>query len=147
MRCVVTIFILSLLFLSGMVNSHSAEVSALRVQEIRERVDSLNNKVITVKLRFKKVEFSGDKIDASGYRIAAIVFYDDKNHDIEFDITELQFTDSYRREALNLHSGMRYLVTFRVKKVKNLTVDNTVVNDFRGELISFTPDFLGRLPL
>jgi hypothetical protein len=117
------ILICSTLFL------YSDETEKLLLNSIIENINNYKNKTLTIKLRFKNIDTNFDKI----------VFYDKKNNDIIFDIAELKKTITFKKQKLNLHEGLEYLVTFTVK-------DLTDRNNLIGELKNFQPDILTKLP-
>ena len=80
-------------------------------------------------LRLKNLDTVFDKI----------IFYDRKNFDIVFDISELKKQKAFKKQVLNLHPGLEYNVIF---KVKGLIEENIVT----GELESFNPVILSKLP-
>lgn len=94
----------SILFISPLV---SQNYQKLLLREIAENIEDYRNKNITLRLRFKNLDKIFDKI----------AFYDNKNHDIVFDISGLKEKEDFKQSALNLHKGMEYLVSFRVIEV------------------------------
>lgn len=99
------------------------------LEDIARNIEQYRNKTVTLELRLKRVDRIFDKI----------VFYDRKNHDIIFDLSEYKKGDSFKREILNLHEGMVYLVSFTIKDVGN-------IGDVIGELLSFEIAILKKLP-
>lgn len=99
------------------------------LEDIARNIEKYRNKTVTLELRLKRIDRIFDKI----------VFYDSKNHDIIFDLSEYKKGDSFKREILNLHEGMVYLVAFTIKDVGN-------IGDIIGELLSFEIAILKKLP-
>jgi hypothetical protein len=99
------------------------------LEDIARNIEKYRNKTVILELRLKRIDRIFDKI----------VFYDSKNHDIAFDLSEYKKGDSFKREILNLHEGMVYLVAFIVKDVGN-------IGDVIGELMSFEIAILKKLP-
>lgn len=99
------------------------------LEDIARNIERYRNKTVILELRLKRIDRIFDKI----------VFYDSKNHDIAFDLSEYKKGDSFKREILNLHEGMVYLVAFIVKDVGN-------IGDVIGELMSFEIAILKKLP-
>jgi hypothetical protein len=99
------------------------------LNDIAGNISNYKNKTITLRLRFKNMDTTFDKI----------VFYDRKNIDIIFDIAELKKERAFKKQALNLHEGLEYYVVFIVKE---LTGKNNVI----GDLKSFSPVILSKLP-
>jgi uncharacterized secreted protein with C-terminal beta-propeller domain len=99
------------------------------LNDIARDIASYKEKTVTLKLKFKFADNIFNKI----------YFYDSKNIDIVFDISVLKTGDSFRRDMVNLHQGLDYLVTFTVKDVGALGL-------LTGELQGFTIYALTRLP-
>ena len=99
------------------------------LRDIAEKIDAYRNKEITLKLRFKIIDYTFEKI----------TFYDKKNIDIIFDISKYRKDKKFKERTLNLHEGMEYLVSFTVKDVGNS-------GEISGDLTGFTPCALLELP-
>ena len=97
--------------------------------EIAANIGSYKNKTVTLRLRLKHVDGVFHKV----------VFYDRKNSDISFDVGTRAQRDRFGPAMLNLHEGVEYLVRFKV-------VDAGSLGDVIGELESFAPLFMGKLP-
>ncbi len=101
----------------------------LILYDIAANIGNYKNKKVTMKLKLKNLDSTFDKI----------IFYDRKNVDIVFDTAVLKKEEEFRKQALNLHQGMEYYVVFTVKEL-------TAGNNVTGDLISFTPVILSKLP-
>ena len=112
----------------GWINLFAIDYDEVLLSDIARNIIDYKNKTVILKLRFKYIDNKFDKI----------VFYDNKNYDIVFDISKDK-ENKLKREILNLHEGMEYIVRFIVKNVGDF--DNIV-----GELISFEPVLLFKLP-
>jgi hypothetical protein len=99
------------------------------LDDIARDIERYRNKTVTLELRLKRIDRIFDKI----------IFYDSKNHDIAFDISEYKKSGTFEREILNLHEGMVYRVEFIVKDVGN-------IGDVIGELVNFEIAILKKLP-
>jgi hypothetical protein len=97
--------------------------------EIAARIGEYKNKTVTLKLKLKQVDRIFEKI----------CFYDGKNHDIEFDVSSIDTKKLIISNMDDIHEGMVYLVTF---KIRNVGKNNEVVAD----LLSFKPALLDSLP-
>ena len=122
-------FYIILIFLavsSGILFSQESENPLLK--DIFSGISNYKNKEITLKLRFRNLDTIFDKI----------IFYDRKNYDIIFDTSEIKKTREFKKQALNLHPGLEYLVTFKVRDVSDYYVS--------GDLIGFQAFIITRLP-
>jgi hypothetical protein len=99
------------------------------LRDIARKIDAYRDKEITLRLRFKNIDYTFEKI----------TFYDRKNIDIVFDVSRHIKDKKFKQHTLNLHEGMEYNVNFIVKDVGNN-------GDVLGDLISFTPLALLKLP-
>ena len=124
MKRVITVF---LLFLSWQLLGQ--EVLNIQLNDIVADISKYKNSTITMKLKLKLLDNTFEKI----------VFYDKKNHDIEFDISSKKVKRRLKRNMLNLHEGLDYNVTFKVIDVGNLGL---VV----GDLMKFSPSLFDALP-
>lgn len=124
------IFFITLLF-SLLITSllFSQQQDNIILNDIAGNINNYKNKTITLKLKLKILDTTFDKL----------VFYDRKNIDIVFDITELKKNKAFQKQALNLHQGLEYHVVFTVRE---LTDKNNVI----GDLKSFSPVILSKLP-
>lgn len=98
------------------------------IRDITGKIDSYRNKTIVLRLRMKHLDEIFHKL----------TFYDRKNYDIVFDISELQKKKKFRLRMLNLHRGAEYLVKFTVKDKNS--------EEITGDLIEFSPFLLLKLP-
>jgi len=122
-------FYIILIFLavsSGILFSQESENPLLK--DIFSGISNYKNKEITLKLRFRNLDTIFDKI----------IFYDRKNYDIIFDTSEIKKTREFKKQAMNLHPGLEYLVTFKVRDVSDYYVS--------GDLIGFQAFIITRLP-
>jgi len=101
----------------------------LTFSQIVEYIQNYKNKEVIIVLRLKYV-------DNIFYRV---VFYDENNHDIEFDISEKIKNIKFKNEMKNLHRGMKYKVKFNIRGVGNL-------NYILADLLSFESIVLEKLP-
>ncbi len=97
--------------------------------EIAGNIVDYKSKTITLQLKLKHVDSVFEKI----------TFYDKKNHDIEFDISDRFLKKRIAADMLNLHEGMEYNVTFVIQNVGNL-------GQIIGELRGFKPVILDNVP-
>jgi hypothetical protein len=123
------LFLITLLFFSINSNIYSQQPENIIIDDIAKNIDNYKNKTITLSLRLKNLDTTFDKI----------VFYDRKNFDIVFDISELKKDKSFQKQALNIHQGLEYYVIFTIK---GLIGEKSV----SGELKSFSPVILSKLP-
>jgi hypothetical protein len=101
----------------------------LLLSEIASRITFYKSKTITLRLKLKHFDRVFEKL----------TFYDKKNHDIEFDISDRFLKKRIALDMLNLHEGMDYNVTFIVQNIGNL-------GQIIGELIGFKPIILEEMP-
>lgn len=87
------------------------------------------SKDLTLRLRLKHVDRIFEKI----------IFYDRKNHDIEFDISGKARKKRLEHDMRDIHEGMYYFVTFTVLKIG-------AAGEIVAELIGFRPVFLENIP-
>jgi hypothetical protein len=99
------------------------------LSEIAANINDYKSRTITLRLRLKHVDRIFEKI----------IFYDKKNHDIEFDISSREIKKRLAPDMLNLHEGMDYNVTFVVRNVGNL-------GGIIAELKGFKPVILDAVP-
>ncbi|MFH0975215.1 MAG: hypothetical protein V1874_05470 [Spirochaetota bacterium] len=120
-----------LLFLAaGILRVFAEQPANILLNDIIADINTYRNKTITLKLKLKNLDSVFDKI----------TFYDKKNIDIIFDVSELKKDIRYQKQVLNLHEGLDYSVTFTVKEL-------TEKNNLMGSLISFQPVILSNLPM
>lgn len=108
----------------------SEQFEDILLQDIANNISKYKNKTITLKLKLKFVDNIFEKI----------IFYDKKNHDIEFDFSQKVKEKKFKMEMLNLHNGMDYYVTFIVSDTGNL-------GRIIGDLQNFKPIILLKIPV
>lgn len=118
-----------LLFLNT-ASLYSQNYEKILLNDIINNAEQYNNKNITLKLRLKNLDNIFNKI----------IFYDRKNIDIVFDISELKKTALFKTRLLNIKEGLEYIVEFTVKDIVKET------GFISGELIDFKPEILFKLP-
>ena len=99
------------------------------LSEIAASIDSYKTRTITMRLKLKYVDRIFEKI----------IFYDRKNHDIEFDYSSKETKKIIANDMLNVHEGLEYNVTFTVK---NRGSAGNVVADLKG----FKPVIFDAMP-
>ncbi len=92
-------------------------------------VDNYRDKNVRMTLRLKRYDPLFEKIS----------FYDSRNHDIEFDLSDRLVKRRLRDSLLDLHEGLRYEVTFTVRGLSPL---GFVI----GDIVEFRPLLLKLLP-
>jgi len=97
--------------------------------EIAASINTYKTKTITLRLRLKQVDRIFEKI----------VFYDTKNHDIEFSISDRDLKKGLAADMLNVHQGLEYNVTFTVRDAGSA---GNILADLKG----FKPVILDALP-
>jgi hypothetical protein len=122
-------FVCYLVLLTSTAILFAQETEKLLLRDIIEKINDYKNKTITLNLRFKNIDTNFDNI----------VFYDRKNTDIIFDIAELKKTTGFKKQKLNLHEGLEYMVTFRITGL-------TDRKNLLGELGKFQPLILSKIP-
>ena len=100
-----------------------------KLTEISGSIESYKGKELSLVLRLRNFDRLFEKI----------TFYDDDNHDISFDITGFAKLKKWKPYIRNIHEGAYYTVTFIVNDVN---AGNMII----AELISFTPEYLDKLP-
>ncbi len=129
MKVIADIIILFLLIVSASYPLKAQDEKQVLLSEIAARIDQYKGKRLTMKLKLKMHDTIFEKI----------VFYDSKNHDIEFDISDRPLKKKLAPEMKNLHEGLVYLVTFTVRDAGN---QGQIIGDLEG----FTPVVIGKLP-
>jgi hypothetical protein len=107
----------------------TADNKDIPLAEIAARIQDYKNKTVTLRLKLKHVDRVFEKI----------YFYDKKNHDIEFDISSKETKKMIVNDMNDIHGGMGYLVTFRIRNIGKL-------NEVIADLLGFTPALLDSLP-
>jgi hypothetical protein len=115
------------LLLAAAAGISQEETGGLR--EMAAGIDKYRSTTVTMKLKLKLHNSVFEKI----------VFYDARNHDIEFDVSRKEDRLRLAGQMRDLHEGMVYRVTFRVRDVSPLGV-------LLGDLIGFRPLLLDLLP-
>jgi hypothetical protein len=128
------ILLVTSLILPAAVNLNSQEIKEAEskdtlLSEVAANIDAYKSKIITLRLKLMHVDRIFEKI----------IFYDKKNHDIEFDISARDIKNRLAPDMLNLHEGMDYNVTFVVRNVGNL-------GGIIAELKGFKPVILDAVP-
>jgi len=118
--------ILIILLLSFFIPLFGADIN---LNDIAKNLPEYKDKIISLKLRLKLLDKTFSKI----------IFYDNKNIDIEFDIEKELKEVKLKSNILNLHRGMLYTVTFKVNSIG-------YIKEVIGELIDFKPVILDRIP-
>ena len=101
----------------------------LLLSDISSNAEKYKLKDLTLRLRLKHIDRIFEKI----------IFYDRKNHDIEFDISGRDRKKRLERNMRDLHEGMYYFVTFTVQKAG-------AAGEIVAELVGFRPVFLDKIP-
>lgn len=97
--------------------------------KIIAEIDTYKDRTVTLNLRLKHLDRIFEKI----------VFYDNENIDIEFDISGKERKKALSGDLLNLHEGMLYSVKFRVIGTGNLGGLLGEVEEFKPVIIDFIP--------
>ena len=120
---------LSIMFLAVMCQGVSSQEEVAELGHIVKEIDRFRDKAVSMTMKFKIHDTVFEHIS----------FYDRKNHDIEFDVSEKEVKRRLKDAMLNLHQGMDYTVVFTVKAVGPM---GNVVAD----VIGFEPVLLLLLP-
>lgn len=120
---------MALLFLPEHAEAQQGQGAPARLSEIAGAIESYRDATVTMKLKLKTVDTVFERI----------VFYDQKNHDIVFDISRRETKKRLKRQMMNIHEGMDYFVTFKVVKTDNSGL-------VMAELVDFRPAVLDRIP-
>lgn len=107
----------------------SPDSSRMLLKTIADDINNYRSRTITLRLKLKNVDRIFEKI----------TFYDAKNNDIEFDISDRFVKKRIAADMLNLHEGMDYDVTFLIKNIGNL---GQIIAELRG----FKPAILDIIP-
>ncbi|MCL2026552.1 MAG: hypothetical protein FWG92_07090 [Leptospirales bacterium] len=99
------------------------------LSDIANSIDNYMNKNVTMTLKLRNI----DRV------FFTIVFYDDNNHDVSFDISDSKIWKRFEKQLLNAHEGMNYKVGFIVKGRGNPGI-------LSAELVSFEPLILEIIP-
>ena len=114
--------LISVMFVFFAVSLSSADNENVLISRIISEIDSYKNRVLVVNLRLKYIDHIFEKI----------VFYDNENADIEFDISGNAKRKALSGNLLNIHEGMIYRVKFTV-------IGAGVLGGLTGELHEFVP--------
>ncbi len=129
-KIIVTIQIISLSIYCYSQKAKDIDHENVLLNEIAENYNAYKSKTITIRLKLKHVDKVFEKI----------TFFDIKNHDIEFDISDRLIKKRIVNDMINLHEGMDYNVTFIVQNIGNL---GQIVAELRG----FKPVLLDSVPV
>ena len=129
-KIICILFIQLLFFFSVSVGQNARKKEIKSLQSIVANPQKYVKQIVTMTLKLKS--FKLPKYDPW-----VIIFYDTLNHDIIFFIEPLQDKKRLKKNTLNLHRGVLYTVTFKVKK----TFDSRILAD----LISFSPYYLKKI--
>ncbi len=129
MKKLISILLLFISISSYPQDINEAAEKKILLSVIAGNINNYKSKTITLHLKLKHVDTIFEKI----------TFYDKKNHDIEFDISDRFLKKRIAPDILNLHEGMEYNVTFIVQNVGNL-------GQIIGELKGFKPVVLEKVP-
>lgn len=99
------------------------------LNEIVGNINGYKARIVTLQLKLKHLDTVFEKI----------TFYDKKNHDIEFDISDRFLKKRIAPDMLNLHEGMEYNVTFIIQNIGTL-------GQIIAELKGFKPVILDSVP-
>ena len=110
------------MFVFFAVSLSSADNENVLISRIISEIDSYKNRVLVVNLRLKYIDHIFEKI----------VFYDNENADIEFDISGNAKRKALSGNLLNIHEGMIYRVKFTV-------IGAGALGGLTGELHEFVP--------
>ncbi len=120
---------ISAFIFTGLLPVIAQDPGNLLLKDIAQNLAQYKGSTLTLTLRLRNYDTVFEKI----------IFYDKKNHDIEFDISANQKKKKLRRAMLTLHEGLEYRVTFIVN-------DRDSLGRVLGDLSGFTPVFLEKLP-
>ncbi len=128
------ILIFVLMMIAGARTIHAQEKKAPEnkdplLAEIAANIGSYKDKTITLRLRLKHIDSIFEKL----------YFYDRKNHDIEFDISSKATKGALSSDMNDIHEGMEYQVTFRIRGTGKY-------NEVIADLLGFKPSVLNLLP-
>jgi len=135
MNILIKLFLISSLILPAAVDLQPQEIKEADnkdtlLTEIAVNINAYKTKTVTLRLRLKHVDRIFEKI----------IFYDKKNHDIEFDISARNIKKRIAPDMLNLHEGMDYNVTFIVQNVGNLGGIIAELKGFKPVILDAVPD-------
>ena len=126
------LFVPAIIFSQNVTNSKSPGTAVLQpvaLVDIADHIDKFKNKQLSIILRLKQIDYVFEKI----------VFYDKNNHDIIFDFSDKKLKKKIKDFNKSLHEGLKYKVSFKVLDVAG---DEYIL----GELITFSPVFLDKIP-
>lgn len=121
--------LISIVFIFLAVSLSSAENENILISRIISDIDSYKNTVLIVNLRLKYIDHIFEKI----------VFYDNENADIEFDISGKAKKKALSGNLLNIHEGMLYRIKFTV-------IGSGALGGLTGELHEFVPVIFDKIP-
>ncbi len=128
-----TILTILIILATTIVNTQDIKETDSRdtlLKEIAQNINAYKDKVVTLRLKLKHV----DKI------FEKITFYDKKNHDIEFNISDRFLKKRIAPDMLNIHEGMLYNVSFIVQNVGNLGQIIAELKGFKPVILDFFPE-------
>jgi hypothetical protein len=128
-KIIITIQIIIISIYCYSQNINNTNAGNILLNEIAENINSYKSKTITLQLKLKHVDMVFQKI----------TFYDKKNHDIEFGISDRFLKKRIANDMINLHEGMDYNVTFVIQNIGNL-------GQIVAELKCFKPVILDSVP-
>jgi hypothetical protein len=99
------------------------------LSEIAVSIDTYKTRTVTLRLKLKHVDRIFEKI----------IFYDRKNHDIEFDYSARETKKRLAADMLNVHEGLEYNVTFTVR-------DRGSAGNIVADLKGFKPVIFDAMP-
>jgi hypothetical protein len=99
------------------------------LSEIAASIDSYKTRTVTLRLKLKHVDRIFEKI----------IFYDRKNHDVEFDYSAKETKKRLADDMLNVHEGLEYNVTFTVR-------DRGSAGNIVADLKGFKPVIFDAMP-
>jgi len=121
--------VISTVFIFMAVSLSPAENENILISRIISDIDSYKNTVLVVNLRLKYIDHIFEKI----------VFYDNENADIEFDISGKAKKKALSGNLLNIHEGMIYRIKFTV-------IGAGALGGLTGELHEFVPVIFDKIP-
>jgi hypothetical protein len=99
------------------------------LKDIAASIETYKGKTISLKLRLRNLDTIFERI----------IFYDPKNHDIEFDLSGRERRKRLAKSMQNIHEGMIYIVTFNVQ-------GDASQGTISGELMNFYPVIVDIIP-
>jgi hypothetical protein len=125
----IIMFILLTCFPLGAQEKAAEEKQNPLLSEIAASIDTYKTRTVTLRLKLKHVDRIFEKI----------IFYDRKNHDIEFDYSAREMKKKLAADMLNVHEGLEYNVTFTVR-------DRGSAGNIVADLKGFKPVIFDAMP-